>query len=100
VEVYTSNNYEIFINGTLDATGVTFTTFWTELLAQSGGTLNLTGCSVASGTIRYDSGSGGTISGSTIDGIYLNGGTPTVTSSTITNQWPIYMIDPDFISAD
>ena len=63
VEVQFNNyNYELYVDGRVDATNVDFTGSYVEIVSRSGGDVDIAGSTFASGQVRYEAGSSGTIS--------------------------------------
>ena len=78
ITISTTNSLvEMFIDGTVNATGASFTGAQTEVYVRDGGTLNLDGATVAGQFISYEAGSQGSISGSSFStarlGVYSAG---------------------------
>ncbi|MBU0640929.1 MAG: carboxypeptidase regulatory-like domain-containing protein [Planctomycetes bacterium] len=98
VEVQTNSNYSLGVYGYLNVAGATFTGTYTKVIVYSAGVADLAGCLFTAGYVNVATGSTTTIAGCELPQVYLSGGLPTVTGSTLTGTRPIYITDPDCAS--
>ena len=115
----TQNNGTLRVYGQLAASGATFYSsdenHTIKVLGDDGGQMDLTNCAFTghSTAVIYWTGSSGVVDGcelnhglqlnsgdvsvlgSTISYISFSGGTPTVTGNTLTNSFPLQVLDPD-----